>query len=592
MSSNSVLQMLGTPLHNNMIDAHLVVVIEAFLVIVGAAAAWVFPSAGANWFRRVEKGCGNHARSRGLAILVVGFLALAARAALLPVEPIPQPRVHDEFSYLLAGDTFAHGRLTNPTHPMWVHFDTFYALQKPTYMSIFYPAQGLVLAAGQVVAGHPFWGVWFSVGVMCATLCWMLQGWLPAGWAFFGGLLAVFRLALFGYWGTSYFSYWDNSYWGGAVAATGGALVLGALPRLRRSPRVGPSILLGLGLAILANSRPYEGFFLGLSVTIVGAVWLLGKKRPPIVVILKRIVAPLLLVLVPTICAMGYYFWRVTGNPIRIPYLVNVQTYDPVPYFPWQSMRPIPEYHHQVIKDFYLGWTLDGYNTAREHPFKSIGNATLRLATFFLGPLLLMPVAALLLAHPRKFLSGLTKPGKARLLLVLCIVPLLGTAMPVFFNPHYAAPLTGAFYALIVMAIRHLWLWQWHSRPIGRQLVRAVPVLAVAILVLHTSGLGRYLGIPAPSRDFGRAEILTHLQGGREGQLVVVQYAPTHDGLNEWVFNEADIDDAKVVWARDMGASANEELIRYFKDRRVWLLEADDSPPKLLPYPPIGAAGP
>jgi len=570
--------------------------IEALFVIGAAAAACVFPNVGANWFGKVERWGNKLARKRRLAVLAVGLLALAGRAALLPIEPIPQPTVHDEFSYLLAADTFAHGRLTNPPHPMWIHFESFHILQKPTYMSMFHPAQGLVLAAGQLVAGHPFWGVWFSVGLMCATLCWMLQGWMPPGWALLGGLLAVFRLAIFSYWGNSdwvLLSYWSNSYYGGAVAASGGALVLGALPRLKRSPRARNALLMGLGLATLANSRPYEGFFLGLAVAIVMSIWLLGKEGPTFGTVMRRVVAPLVLVLVPTICAMGYYFWRVTGSPIRTPYLVVTETYNPVPYFPWQSMKPLPEYHHRVMKDFYLGWAHNHYKDTRDHPVKSAWQKARDLVRFFFGLLLMMPVVALLLARRGKFFSGLTKPSKTRLLLLLCAFPLMGMALPVYFSPHYAAPLAGALYALVIMAMRHLRLWEWHSQPVGRQLVRVIPVLAAAILIFHTSGLERRLGLPAPTQDFGRAAILAQLQGYSGDQLVVVQYVPNHEPLDEWVYNEADIDAAKVVWARDMGASANQELIRYFKDRRVWLLEADELPPKLFPYQPMekNAAG-
>src|SRR2546427_9276571 len=113
---------------------------------------------------------------------------------------------------------------------------------------MFHPAQCLFIAAGQLIFGLPFWGVWLSAGLMCAAICWMLQAWLPPSWALLGGLLAVVRLGSF--------SYWANSYWGGAVPAIGGALVLGALPRIKRHQRVRDSLLMGFGLAILANSRP------------------------------------------------------------------------------------------------------------------------------------------------------------------------------------------------------------------------------------------------------------------------------------------------------------------------------------------------
>jgi hypothetical protein len=68
-------------------------------------------------------------------------------------------------------------------------------------------------------------------------------------------------------------------------------------------------------------------------------------------------------------------------------------------------------------------------------------------------------------------------------------------------------------------------------------------------------------------------------------QLVLVRYRPNHDPLLDWVYNGADIDHQKVVWARDMGEEKNEELLRYYSDRRVWLLDADRTPVRLLQYP-------
>jgi hypothetical protein len=571
--------------------------IECLLVVAALGLAFSRPGLGSRVFERCEGAFLRLAERKRVAVLAVGLSALGARAGLLPVLPIPAPAVHDEFSYLLMADTFAHGRLANPTPPMWTHFETFHVIMHPTYASMYPPAQGLILAFGQVLFGHPFWGVWLSVGLMCAAICWMLQGWMAPGWALLGGFLAIIRLGTF--------SYWANSYWGGAMAATGGALVLGALPRIKRSARVTDALLMGLGLAILANSRPYEGLVFSLPVAAALAVWMLGKKRPPLRSSVRRVVLPLGLVLGITAVAMGYYFWRVTGNPLEMPQQVNRETYAVAPYFLWQSPRPRPwpVYDHQALFDFYIGrgGPSELGEFIEERSLAGVVRATSNKLTglwfFYVGPLLSLPLLLSMAVTPYGFSwRQISRPS--RFLLVGALTSLAGLLVEVFFTPHYAAPMTCLMVALVLVSMQSLRAWQRRGRPAGVFLTRAIPLIALAMLPLRVGAAILRTGAPEPFpqtwcslglANTQRARALAEL-GRRPGlDLVIVRDGPNHDyEYNEWVYNSADMDDSKVVWAHDMGLDQDRELLRYFKGRRVWIAEPDHVPPRLTKYGPDG----
>lgn len=523
------------------------------------------------------------ARRRPLAALVVGLFAVVGSVGL-SYQQLPLPRGHDEFAYLLGADTFAHGRATNPTHPLWVHFESFHIIQQPTYAPKYPPGQALFLAAGQVIGGHPAVGVWLSLGLACVAVYWMLLAWVPRRWAFQGALLGTTCLVLGRDAPGDFLGYWGQTYWGGAVATIGGALVFGALRRVIRRPAISSSMILGLGLAVMANSRPFEGLVVSLPVLAALFVWLVGRNRPPVSIALTRVVLPLALVLVAAGSAMGYYNYRVTGNPLRLPYLVHEDTYVVAPNFLWNPLQPEPAYRHKALYDYHVHQFPDYYRLQRSS-FANLAKVWLakgrRLLEFFLGGLLLIPFVTLpwVLRAPWMRFALLTI-----VLLLMALAQLFGVW------PHYAAPAAALLYALVTQGLRRLRLWGWHGPQTGRLLVRTITVLCLVSVPLSASPqlrLGAATWVPLQYRF--REPIIAQLrqQGGQH--LIVVRYTPDHRPWDEWVYNEADIDGAAVVWAREMDREHNRKLVEYFKGRRVWLLEVDADPdgqsvPRLVAY--------
>ncbi len=534
-------------------------------------ASGLLPRANESFFGLIERVFEKLSRRRVLAAATLFFGVIGVRVALLPLLPVPQPGIHDEFSYLLMADTFAHGRLANPPHPMWKSFETFHVNWLPTYSSMYPPAQGAVLALGQVL-GSPWLGVLLSAAAMCAATYWMLSIWMPSRWAFLGGALVAIKLGLT--------SYWVNSYWGGAVAAIGGALVLGALARLLKCASLRDALVLGIGAAILANSRPYEGFVLCLPAAFLFLRWLWRGTQNKSVskTVWTRVVSPLCAVLLLTLAFMGYYNWRLTGNALLFPHTLNERTYESVRPFFWQASLPEKHYNNDRFEEFFNVWEREEY-TRSWNGFLNVSHTkTVRFASAFcwLGLILALPGLPFAL-HDRK----------PRTLWIALGMVLIAVYVVVWSNAHYAAPATCLFFALVVQSLRHVRTMQIRQFAWGKALARAVVVLLIldtAMAAAHKECDPLYWTCKA---DESRTLVLQKLQAEPGKHLVVVRY--NEDDLSvhdEWVFNGADIDGSKVVWARELDAAQNKRLFDYYKERKIWLATTEDGHLAFGPYTP------
>lgn len=557
--------------------------LDCGLTAIAFAVSFLWPRLGFKSFARVESVCGRFARRKGLAVVSVGLGALLLRLAILPVFPVPVPFMPNDFSFLLAGDTFARGRLANPTPAMWTHFESIHISMQPTYASMYFPGQGLLLAAGKILLGNPWYGVLISTALMCAGICWMLQAWLPPGWALLGGVLAILRLGLF--------SYWINTYsGGGALIALGGALVLGSLPRLKNTPKLRYGLLMAIGVILLALIRPWEGMLLCLPVAAVLGHWVFfGKNRPQPLKLLKLASVPLALI-VAALAWLGYYDYRAFGNPLTLPYTVNRATYGIAPYFVWQPLRPEPAYRHQEMRSFYE-WESKGFSNVHSRAALLTGDIkTAWLAIqFFAGFALLPP----LLMLPQLFLDRRIR------FLVLCVLVLMaGALIMLYVLPHYLAPFTAAFYAIGLQGMRHLRLWTPEGKPAGAAIVRLTVTLCIVLAGIRLFAGPLKVDVPdGPGgswfwmwygpEHFGteRARIETYLEHLSGNQLAIVRYAHKRDPQDQWVYNSADIDGSKVVWAGEVDPTSDRDLLNYYRDRKVWLVEPDEAPAKVSPYP-------
>lgn len=524
------------------------------------------------------------------SVLIIFLITLAA-CSVLSYFVKPEPNVQDEFAYLLAADTFAHGRLSNKSPPVKAAFESAHILVTPTYSSKFPPGQGLILALGQILTGAPIAGVWLSCALMSGAVCWMLQSCMPLRWAITGALISTLQLV---FWGRPYefcdpVGYWSQSYFGGALTAFGGALVFGALFRLGRSLNTSCALVLCLGIAVLSITRPCEGGLVVLPAVICLLIELI-KRKTTLQDIFAKLLLPIGLTAALGIAALCNYNRAITGEPLLLPYILYQKQYAQIPIFFCQSMLPLPHYDSALLQELFTWLTNEQYLKQRNLLLQGDlpgllacewQEKLLPLIRFFLGYWLILPfVLSLFMLRTNRLL---------RLSLLFIGLETMVLLAETGFGLHYAAPVTGLIYLVVVQGLRLLdkykLTFRGSSLPIGHHVFLALMSGFIACTVIS---------VPAEPRFFARAwyreraAVLKFLETQEGKHLVLVRYSKNHSLHHEWVYNGADIPAARVIWAHDLGEKQNKELLHHFPGRKIWLLQPDkpgDAIPALLWQP-------
>jgi len=490
----------------------------------------------------------------------------AVIAALVSIYVQPAPRVHDEFSYMLAADTILHGRLANPTPAVWEALQSFHTVIQPNYASKYPVGAGLLVAVGMLL-GMPLASSWLAVALMTVSAMWMIAGVLPKRWAILGGLLIslspFIQLA------------WSQSLLHGFLPASGSAILMGGILRLRRRVVFSSALASGCGVGLLAISRPFEGLCCTvICATVLWFAWSRHKlwDRSKMALKVGALAAAPVLMALTLIAAHNQ---AVTGHWRQMPYQLHESQYGVAPLFVFEAPKlenaakraDLP----QVFHDYHA---IDSLNWYRErvglHGWLRGVNDALRELFKLTFPLVgVFAISGL----------GWTSYRLPRSLALAVALQVAASACVCWVYSHYLAPILPWILLLSLLSLRIS--LKKHSK-LQTQVVRlaifAVLLIQVASLVVF-SGIAKTNEAELWSRR--RQEIVEQLSAEGGKHLMLVRYTAEHNVLQEWVYNLADPSESKIVWARFEDGRWLNSLLKEYPDRSVWVIDADDSQPIL-----------
>jgi hypothetical protein len=272
----------------------------------------------------------------------------------------------------------------------------------------------------------------------------------------------------------------------------------------------------------------------------------------------------LALCLLPVLAVSGLHNFRITGSALTLPYQLSRQQYGVPQSFLFQPPVPRPPLTLKALIDGYDSQLFSRMNLAenwlRTNTSKFFRFIGFFIDYYFLAPCLMIPWVRI---KHKAWLLG------------FCASLLLGNSLYPFYFNQYAAPLTGAIMIFALSGCMKLYSTRWGRFVVVFLLTCACFRTVRNFMQDRYQPAYAYIG---PSRS----GIDRQLRSTSGQHLVFVRYGSEHVYHWEWIYNDADIDNARIVWAHPLGANEDAALVKYYSRRRVWTVEPDNESIRLV----------
>lgn len=479
--------------------------------------------------------------------------------------------------------------------------ETFHVVMTPTYASKFPLGPPFFLAMGKSLFGYYAGGLWLCSALATAATTWMLLACFSNRWATGIGMCVASH--------PSWQSGWSQEFTHGWLPLAGISLVLGGTLRLHRLLRQQTAkheiiaqrtwqvalVAIAFGCGLILFSRPFDGgivcAMLVLSLVPPTLKWFRQPTQewPSIFRFLCSTALPALSISIVFVGLQVVINVEVTGKWFQLPYQLHEKQYGVAPLFIWGTPnQPTLGHRFAELATYHQGYSLQSWNEARSVSgyMTQLGNRTGKILTHWGFGFAVVPMAILTWRKGRRRFGWLLVIA-ASALLVINLVP--------WVMPAYVASIIPLAILLFAFVLKRFATWiatRFHSTKTKASLqLRAewatlLCLFSCQLLALSYTCYARasYQAGWEPNWAQKRQDIIADLNTSSESHLILVQYDDGHDVNEEWVYNEAELTNAKMVWGRFASADLNRQFIEGYPNRKVWLLKVPSG--AMVPWGP------